>query len=88
MDDATQSLCFTGQVTTAGHRAERRTNVNKAPSNKPPSMGGLFKRAEVDPPLKVSRYLVGQYFLHYPLQGRDYLTGEPRIALAPTKVKW
>lgn len=88
MDDATQSLRFAGQVTTAGHRAERRTNVNKAPSNKPPSMGGLFKRAEVDLPLEVSRYLVGQYFLYHPLQSRDYLTGEPRIALAPTKVKW
>lgn len=88
MDDATQSLHLTSQVTTASHRSERRTNVNKAPSNKSPSMGGLFKRAEVDLPLKISRYLVGQYFLHYPLQGRDYLTGKPRVTLAPTKVKW
>lgn len=55
MDDATQSLRFTGQVTTAGHRAERRTNVNKAPGNKSPLTDGLFKRAEVDLPLKVSR---------------------------------
>lgn len=88
MDDATQSLRLASQVTTTGHRAERRTNVNETLSNKPSSMGGLFKRAEVDPPLNISRYLVGQYFLHHPLQGRDYLTGEPRIALAPTKVKW
>ena len=48
MDDATQSLCFTGQATAAGHRAERRTNVNKAPSDKPLLTGGLFKRAKVD----------------------------------------
>lgn len=88
MDDAAQSLCFAGQATAAGHRAERRTDVNKTSSNKPLLIGGLFKRAEVDLPLKISKYLVSQHFPHHPLQSRDYLTGKPRIALAPTKVKW